>query len=98
MGWVNAPATNNAVAGMRRAQAGTASAIASMERQVGSALGVAVAGSVLAAGLHGSYQASFAAAARPGWWIVAAMGCASSAWRWSPPAGRPGPVPPGPRS
>ena len=74
MGWVNAPATNNAVSGMPRAQAGTASAIASMGRQIGSSLGVAVAGSVLAAGLHGSYQASFAAAARPGWWIVAAMG------------------------
>ena len=53
MGWVNAPVTNNAVAGMPRARAGTASGIASTSRQVGSSLGVAVTGSVLAAGLHG---------------------------------------------
>ncbi len=74
MGWVNAPVTNNAVAGMPRARAGTASAVASTSRQVGSSLGVAVTGSVLAAGLHGSLAAGFAPAARPAWWIVAAMG------------------------
>jgi len=74
MGWVNAPATNNAVSGMPRARAGTASGTVSTGRQVGSALGVAVTGSVLAAGLHGSYAAGFAAATRPAWWIVAAMG------------------------
>src|SRR6202034_932731 len=44
MGWVNAPVTNNAVAGMPRARAGTASGIASTSRQVGSSLGVAVTG------------------------------------------------------
>jgi EmrB/QacA subfamily drug resistance transporter len=75
MGWVNAPVTNNAVAGMPRARAGTASGIASTSRQVGSSLGVAVTGSVLAAGLHGGSLASgFASATRPAWWIVAAMG------------------------
>ena len=74
VGWVNAPVTNNAVAGMPRARAGTASGIASTSRQVGSMLGVAVAGSVLAVGLHGSLAAGFAAATRPAWWIVAAMG------------------------
>jgi EmrB/QacA subfamily drug resistance transporter len=75
MGWVNAPATNNAVSGMPRARAGTASGTVSTGRQVGSALGVAVTGSVLAAGLHGSsYAAGFTAATRPAWWIVAAMG------------------------
>ena len=36
VGWVNAPVTNNAVAGMPRARAGTASGIASTSRQVGS--------------------------------------------------------------
>jgi EmrB/QacA subfamily drug resistance transporter len=75
MGWLNAPITNNAVAGMPRARAGTAAGIASTGRQVGSSLGVAVMGSVLAAGLHGGSIASgFAAATRPAWWIVAAMG------------------------
>ena len=74
MGWVNAPATNNAVAGMPRARAGTASGIVSTGRQVGSSLGVAVTGSVLAANLHGSYAAGFASATRLAWWIVVAMG------------------------
>jgi EmrB/QacA subfamily drug resistance transporter len=74
MGWVNAPATNNAVSGMPRARAGTASGIVSTGRQVGSSLGVAVTGSVLAAGLHGSYAAGFTSATRPAWWIVVAMG------------------------
>ena len=81
MGWVNAPITNNAVSGMPRTQAGVASGIASTSRQVGSSLGVAVTGSVLAAGLHGALSgpvtgsiAGFAAAARPGWWIITALG------------------------
>jgi MFS family permease len=75
MGWVNAPVTSNAVSGMPRSRAGTASGIASTSRQVGSSLGVAVTGSVLAAGLHGGpLAAGFAAATRPAWWIVAAMG------------------------
>jgi EmrB/QacA subfamily drug resistance transporter len=74
MGWVNAPVTNNAVAGMPRARAGAAAAIASTGRQVGSSLGVAVTGTVLAAGLHGPLAAGFTSATRPAWWIVTAMG------------------------
>jgi EmrB/QacA subfamily drug resistance transporter len=74
MGWVNAPITNSAVAGMPRARAGTAAGIASTSRQVGSSLGVAVVGSILTAGLHGSIASGFAAATRPAWWLVAAMG------------------------
>jgi EmrB/QacA subfamily drug resistance transporter len=75
MGWVNAPITNSAVAGMPRARAGTAAGIASTSRQVGSSLGVAVVGSVLTAGLHGHAIATgFTAATRPAWWIVAALG------------------------
>jgi EmrB/QacA subfamily drug resistance transporter len=77
MGWVNAPITNSAVAGMPRARAGTAAGIASTSRQVGSSLGVAVVGSILVAGLHGGSIASgFASATRPAWWLVAAMGVA----------------------
>ena len=74
IGFVNAPITNAAVSGMPRSQAGVASGIASTSRQVGSSVGVAVMGSVLAANLHGSMTAGFAAATRPGWWIVAAAG------------------------
>jgi MFS family permease len=80
-GWVNPPITNSAVSGMPRSQAGVASGIASTSRQVGSCLGVAVTGSVLAAGLHGALSGAAAgalpglpAAARPGWWIIAALG------------------------
>jgi MFS family permease len=73
-GWLNPPITNSAVAGMPRSQAGVASSIASTGRQVGSSLGVAVMGSVLAANLHGPLAAGFAAATRPGWWIVAGLG------------------------
>jgi EmrB/QacA subfamily drug resistance transporter len=74
MGWVNAPITNTAVAGMPRARAGTAAGIASTSRQVGSALGVAVVGSILTANLHGSFASGFAAATRPAWWLVTVMG------------------------
>ena len=74
MGFVNAPITNSAVSGMPRSQAGVASGIASTSRQVGSSVGVAVMGSILAANLHGSIGAGFASATRPGWWIIAAAG------------------------
>jgi EmrB/QacA subfamily drug resistance transporter len=73
-GWLNAPITINAVSGMPRSQAGVAAGIASTGRQVGSSLGVAIMGSVLAANLHGSLAAGFTAATRPGWWIVAVLG------------------------
>ncbi|MCB5164823.1 MFS transporter [Streptomyces bambusae] len=72
-GLVNAPITNTAVSGMPRAQAGVAAAVASTSRQTGTALGVAVTGAVLAAGLTG---APFAEAARPAWWILAGCGFA----------------------
>jgi EmrB/QacA subfamily drug resistance transporter len=75
-GWLNAPITNNAVSGMPRSQAGVAAGIASTGRQVGSSLGVAVMGSVLAANLHGSFAAGFAAATRPGWLLIVGLGVA----------------------
>jgi EmrB/QacA subfamily drug resistance transporter len=66
-GMVNAPITNTAVSGMPIAQAGVAAAVASTSRQVGSALGVAVIGSVYTSRLaSGSITAAHA-----GWWIVA---------------------------
>jgi hypothetical protein len=48
-GMVNPAISNNAVAGMPLSQAGVAAAIASTSRQVGAALGIAVAGTVVAA-------------------------------------------------
>ncbi|MFC8508375.1 MFS transporter [Streptomyces sp. NPDC057411] len=80
-GLVNAPITNTAVAGMPRAQAGVAAAVASTSRQIGQTLGVAVAGAVLSAGLGpGAYgktadaTAGFVAASKPVYWIITGCG------------------------
>ncbi|GLF93807.1 MFS transporter [Streptomyces yaizuensis] len=78
-GLVNTPITNTAVSGMPRAQAGVAAAVASTSRQIGQTLGVAVIGTVLAAGVtigaHGpGYAAAFVDASREAWWIIAGAG------------------------
>jgi hypothetical protein len=75
-GLVNAPITNTAVSGMPRSQAGVAAAVASTSRQVGTALGVAVVGSVLSSGLTGPLKTGFATASHPAWSVVAACGLA----------------------
>ncbi|MGW2224062.1 MFS transporter [Streptomyces formicae] len=75
-GFVNAPITNTAVAGMPRAQAGVAAAVASTSRQIGQTLGVAVIGAVLASGVASSYAKDFTAASRPAWWIITGCGVA----------------------
>jgi EmrB/QacA subfamily drug resistance transporter len=74
-GLVNAPITNTAVSGMPNAQAGVAAAIASTSRQIGTALGVAVVGSVLASS-GGSLRAQFASSGDAAWWVITAAGCA----------------------
>ncbi|MET4046659.1 MFS transporter [Rhodococcus sp. 1163] len=73
-GVVNAPITNTAVSGMPRSQAGVASAIASTSRQVGQSLGVAVVGSIVTAGLVGSFEDGFIDAARPAWTVMLCAG------------------------
>ncbi len=75
-GMVNAPITNTAVSGMPRSQAGVAAGLASTSRQVGSALGVAVAGSSVLSALHGSLRLGFVDASHVGWWIIAGCGVA----------------------
>ncbi|NWF29996.1 MFS transporter [Streptomyces sp. PKU-EA00015] len=74
-GMVNTPITDTAVAGMPRAQAGVAAAVASTSRQIGQTLGVAVIGAVLAAGVPATAPSEgFVAASRPAWWIIAGCG------------------------
>jgi EmrB/QacA subfamily drug resistance transporter len=73
-GLVNAPITNAAVSGMPVAQAGVAAAVASVSRQVGQSLGVAVTGSLVMSGIHGSLAASFATASHVGWWTLTGCG------------------------
>jgi EmrB/QacA subfamily drug resistance transporter len=75
-GMVNAPITQAAVSGMPFAQAGVASGIASTSRQIGTSLGVAINGSILAANLHGSLQARFVPASHAGWLLLAGCGAA----------------------
>jgi EmrB/QacA subfamily drug resistance transporter len=72
LGMVNPAITNNAVAGMPLAQAGVAAAIASTGRQVGAALGVAIAGTVVSASR--AKGSSFTLATHPIWWIMTGCG------------------------
>lgn len=69
-GFANAPITSTAVNGLPPARAGVAGAITSTARQLGSALGVAVAGGLVAA----AGPAELAHASRPGWVLVAGCG------------------------
>ena len=81
LGMVNPAITNNAVAGMPLAQAGVAAAIASTSRQVGAALGVAVAGTIVNPRRTG--LSNFAQATHPIWWIMTACGVAVMVLGWA---------------
>jgi EmrB/QacA subfamily drug resistance transporter len=70
-GVVNAPITNTAMSGMPREQAGVAGAIASMGRQIGASLGVAITGSLVAGSRTGFISASHAA-----WAVLTGCGVA----------------------
>ncbi|MFJ4523634.1 MFS transporter [Streptomyces sp. NPDC088810] len=69
-GFANAPITNTAVGGLPPARAGVAGAITSTARQVGAALGIALAGGLVA----DTGPAGLAHASRPGWLLVAGCG------------------------
>ncbi|GBQ12316.1 MFS transporter [Komagataeibacter rhaeticus] len=78
-GMCNAPITNSAIAGMPRAQAGVAAAIASTSRQVGALLGIALGGALSAGSTGGVRWADFPQATHVVWWcmIGAALGIAA---------------------
>jgi EmrB/QacA subfamily drug resistance transporter len=69
-GFANAPITNTAVSGLPPARAGVAGAITSTARQVGSAIGIAIAGGLVT----GVTAPNLAVATHPGWLIVTACG------------------------
>ncbi|HEX5225324.1 MAG TPA: MFS transporter [Solirubrobacteraceae bacterium] len=73
-GFVNAPVTNAAVSGMPRAQAGVASAVASTSRQVGTTLGVAIAGALVSSRAADAAHSDFAQATHPAWWTLTGFG------------------------
>jgi EmrB/QacA subfamily drug resistance transporter len=75
LGWANPAITNTAVSGMPREQAGVAGAVASTTRQLGSALGVAIIGSVIASHVtHIVAGPAFTSASRVSWAIIAFCG------------------------
>jgi EmrB/QacA subfamily drug resistance transporter len=85
LGMVNPAISNNAVAGMPLAQAGVAAAIASTGRQVGAALGVAVAGTVVATSR--AKGTSFSLATHPIWWVMTGCGLVVLALGWASATG-----------
>jgi EmrB/QacA subfamily drug resistance transporter len=74
IGMVNPPIAHTAVSGMPAAQAGVAAALASTSRQVGSALGVAFAGTMAAIGR--AQGTDFTSATHPVYWGL--VGCAGA--------------------
>ncbi len=90
IGMVNAPITNTAVSGMPRSQAGVAAALASTSRQVGSSLGVALAGMLAGGGTRAAASSpSFALATHAFSYLVVGCGLAivtlglASTGRWA---------------
>jgi MFS family permease len=76
LGHIGAPVNTTAVAGMPRAQAALAAAVASTSRQVGASLGVALAGSIAGAGIEAGHHADLAEATHPVFWVIVAYGVA----------------------
>jgi EmrB/QacA subfamily drug resistance transporter len=74
LGMVNPAISNSAVAGMPLSQAGVAAAIASTSRQVGAAIGVAVAGTIVA--MSRARGTDFTTATHAIWWMMTACGAA----------------------
>lgn len=70
IGFANAPITNTAVSGLPPERAGVAGGTASTARQLGTAIGIALAGTLIA----GVSPDRFAAASLPGWIIITACG------------------------
>jgi EmrB/QacA subfamily drug resistance transporter len=74
LGTANPAITTTALSSIPADQAGIASAIASLSRQLGSSLGVAIAGAVVASRLTGELGTGLVHADRPAWLIIAGLG------------------------
>ena len=75
LGMVDGQISHAAVSAMPSSKAGVAAGIASASRQVGQALGVAVTGALLNAGLHGPVRTDFVTASRSAWLVLTGCGC-----------------------
>lgn len=84
IGSIGAPVNTAAISGLPPSQASLASAIASTSRQIGAALGVAVAGALAGRGIDASHAGELAAATRPVFWVIGGYGVAISVLaRWA---------------
>jgi predicted MFS family arabinose efflux permease len=70
---VNPPISNSAVSGMPRAMAGVAASFASVGRQTGTSLGVAISGAIVGPALARG-AAAFTGAEHAVWWLVLGLG------------------------
>ena len=75
LGMVDGQISHAAVSAMPSSKAGVAAGIASASRQMGQALGVAVTGALLNAGLHGPVRTDFVTASRSAWLVLTGCGC-----------------------
>jgi hypothetical protein len=73
VGTINPPITNSAVSGMPASMAGVAASLASVGRQAGTALGVAISGTITGSALARG-GATFTSAAHGVWWMVLGLG------------------------
>ena len=73
VGTINPPITNSAVSGMPVSMAGVAASLASVGRQTGTALGVAISGTIVGSALARGGMA-FTSAAHGVWWMVLGLG------------------------
>jgi len=73
LGTVNPPITNTAVSGMPRSMTGVAASLASVGRQTGTTLGVAISGTIVGSAVARGGLA-FTRAERGVWWLVLGLG------------------------
>jgi hypothetical protein len=73
LGTVNPPITNTAVSGMPGSMTGVATALASVGRQTGTTLGVAISGTIVGSALARG-GTPFTSAAHDVWWLVLGLG------------------------
>lgn len=74
LGAIGPPVNTAAVAGLPPSQASLAAAIASTSRQIGAALGVALAGALAGGGIEATHGAQLAASTHPVFWVIAVLG------------------------
>ena len=70
---VNPPITNTAISGMPRSMAGVAASLASVGRQTGTTLGVAISGTIVGSALARGGDA-YTSAEHGVWWLVLGLG------------------------